>query len=87
MTLYRDSIAVTETIRKDRLMDNFHPVKITLTNWIVPFELYFLDCVSYYSCDIIVMSRNMISSMQQGTKIYKEKNVLMLYDYEMLYSE
>ncbi len=39
VTLYRDSIAVMETIRKDRLMDNFHLVKITLINWIVPFGL------------------------------------------------
>lgn len=38
VTLYRDSIAVTEE-NKDRLMVNFHPVKITLTDWIVPFGL------------------------------------------------
>lgn len=37
--LYRDNITVTETIRKDRLMDNFHLVQITLTNWIVFFGL------------------------------------------------
>jgi hypothetical protein len=54
---------------------------------IVSFGLYFLDCVSYYSCDIIVMLGNMISSMQRGITIYKEKKVLMLYDHEMLCSE
>lgn len=44
VTLYRDSIAVTETIRKDRLMHNFHLVKITFDKldsifWIVFFGL------------------------------------------------
>jgi len=63
-----------ETMKKDRLVDNFHLVKVTLT-WNGE---YFSDCVSYCSYDIVI-STNMIFSTLRATKIYKEKKVTILY--------
>ncbi len=34
-----DNIAMTRTVRMNRLMNNFHPLVVTLTSWEVLFEL------------------------------------------------
>ncbi len=41
-------------MERDKLVSNFQ------SNWLE--SIYFLDCVSYYSCNIIVMVANMIFS-------------------------
>ncbi len=51
-------------MRRDKLMSNFHPMKINLI-----YKKYFLDHVSYCSCNNTLTSRNKISWTQQGTKI------------------
>jgi hypothetical protein len=56
-------------------MGNFHPMEVIPTT-----QKKIPDCVSYYSYNIITMSMNKISLAQWRTKIYKGKNVMVLYE-------
>jgi hypothetical protein len=63
VTLQRVSIAVT--VKKEKLVGNYHPVEIALTSWRVPFKL----------CKLFLLEHHFVINEHDFFNLVKDQNI------------
>jgi hypothetical protein len=69
VTLQKDNVAMIRIMKKDRLMNNFHLVEITLTRWKIPSKLCKLMFLQQH-CDV---NEHNIFSLVKDQNIQRKK--------------
>jgi hypothetical protein len=78
MILQKDSTTMIGTLRKDKLVNNFHPMKITLTIWKVSFGLCNLLILWHYATSTNMVFFNTMRN--QNIQMKKCSDVLCIWE-------